>query len=385
MKPLKILNIINTVHPETGGVLEWVLQYGLAAQAAGHDIHMASMDDPAAEFVAQFPLPIHALGSQAKMFWSSGLINFLKAHAAEYDAVIAHGLWRFSSYGTRLGLKGQKTPYFLYTHGMLDPWFNKAYPLKTVFKKLYYPFTEYPALRDARGVIFTCQEEQRLAATSFAPYKVNPMVLPLGIVSPPSNVDGQRDAFFAQYPELNGKRLLLFISRIHPKKGCDLLLDAFAKVADSNPELHLVMAGPDQTGWVVKLQEQAQALGIADRVTWTGMITGDVKWGAFRAAEAFVLPSHQENFGFVVVEAMACGTPVLISDKVNIHTEVTQAGAGLVETDDADGTLRLLTRWLALNGEERQTLGQNGLEGFQHRFEISQAAQNLMHAITASL
>ena len=377
----KILNVIATVNPEAGGVIQWVVQYGTTAQAMGHDIQVLTMDSPDEPFLADFPLPVHAVGCQAKGFWSAGMLNFLKHRAGEYDAIIAHGLWRFPSFGTWLGMRGQSTPWYLYTHGMLDPWFNTAYPRKALFKRLYYPFFEYPALRGANGVIFTCEEEKRLAATSFAPYKVKPLVLSLGIAAPPDNADEQRTAFFGQYPELQGKRLLLFISRIHPKKGCDLLLDAFAHVADAHPDLHLVMAGPDQTGWVAELTSQAEALGIAGRVTWTGMISGDVKWGVMRAAEAMVLPSHQENFGFVVVEAMACATPVLISDKVNIHHEVTSCGAGLVEPDNAAGALRLLERWLSLPPKESEAMARRGLEGFEKLFEIGQATRNLLEAV----
>ena len=119
-----------------------------------------------------------------------------------------------------------------------------------------------------------------------------------------------------------------------------MLIDAFAKVAADDPELHLVMAGPDQQQWSAELQQTAAKAGIAARIHWPGMITGDAKWGAFYGAEAFILPSHQENFGIAVAEAMACGTPVLLSDKVNIAEEIANDGAGFMEPDTPDGTLQ---------------------------------------------
>lgn len=139
----------------------------------------------------------------------------------------------------------------------------------------------------------------------------------MGTATPAGDSQAQRQIFLDHFPQLDNKRLLLFLSRIHVKKGCDLLIEAFAEVA-SDDSLHLVIAGPDQIGWQADLQKQAKQLGIEQKITWTGMLSGDLKWGAFHATEAFLLPSHQENFGFVVAEALACEVPVLISNKVNI-------------------------------------------------------------------
>ena len=114
------------------------------------------------------------------------------------------------------------------------------------------------------------------------------------------------------------------------------------------------------------------------------MLTGDAKWGAFRAAEAFVLPSHQENFGIAVSEALACGTPVLISDQVNIWREVTGDGAGLAEPDTADGTLHLLTRWRALDDGARARMREAARQTFQERFEIGAVARSLVAVLQES-
>ena len=165
---------------------------------------------------------------------------------------------------------------------------------------------------------------------SFWFYQVREAVVTYGTKTPPSDAARLREVFYAAYPDLRGKRVLLFLSRIQEKKGCDLLIEAFAKVAGQDANLHLMMAGPDQTGWMAKLQAQALALGVADRITWPGMLQGDMKWGAFYASEAFVLSSHQENFGIVVAEALGCGLPVLISDKVNIWREIEADRAGTI-------------------------------------------------------
>jgi glycosyltransferase involved in cell wall biosynthesis len=144
------------------------------------------------------------------------------------------------------------------------------------------------------------------------------------------------------------------------------------------------MAGPDQVGWQAKLSSLAEELKVADRITWTGMIRGDVKWGAFRASEIFVLPSHSENFGIVVAEALACSVPVLISDKVNIWREIESDGAGLVSPDDLPGTMNLLLRWSQMPEAEKNAMRQRARECFLNRFEIRKAASGLINAISAN-
>jgi glycosyltransferase involved in cell wall biosynthesis len=184
---------------------------------------------------------------------------------------------------------------------------------------------------------------------------------------------------------VRGKRHLLFLGRIHRKKGCDMLIDSFAQVAASDPDLHLVMVGPDQQQWSVELQQTAAKAGIADRIHWPGMVTGDAKWGAFYAAEAFILPSHQENFGIAVAEAMACGTPVLLSDKVNIAEEIAGDGAGLMELDTPEGTLNLLRRWIAMSPGERGQMAEKALRSFHLRYDSQQTAKTIIHIFETAL
>jgi glycosyltransferase involved in cell wall biosynthesis len=126
-------------------------------------------------------------------------------------------------------------------------------------------------------------------------------------------------------------------------------------------------------------------MGIADRISWTGMLHGDLKWGALRAAEVFVLPSHQENFGIAVVEALALGVPVLISRRVNIWREVVDAGAGLAQDDDEAGTLALLENWLALPAVDRDHMRARAVQAYQSHFRMDATARRLVSVIRANL
>ena len=187
-----------------------------------------------------------------------------------------------------------------------------------------------------------------------------------------------KEVFFERCPEARGKRYLLFLGRIHRKKGCDLLIDAFARVAAKDPELYLVVAGPDQQQWSERLQQTAASQGIAERVYWPGMVTGDAKWGAFFASEAFILPSHQENFGIAVAEALACGKPVLLADKVNIAEDIAEDGAGLMEMDTAEGTLQLLERWIAMSPAKRIEMAERASYCYQRRYDMRENAKAII-------
>ena len=199
---------------------------------------------------------------------------------------------------------------------------------------------------------------------------------------------GQRGAFRAQFPALPPGPYWIFLGRIHLKKGVDHLLEAYAALA-AQPGVSLpalVIAGPcAEPGYLRQLQARAAACCPAGRVVWPGMLRGDAKWDALQGAEAFVLPSHQENFGIAVAEALSCGTPVLISDKVNIWREIAGDAAGLVGTDDHAGTLGLLTRWLALPAPARSLMQRAARKSFERRFAIEAAAASLAGEIGAQL
>lgn len=380
---MKILHVISSVDPKGGGPIEGVRQLHRPITELGVEVDVVCGDAPDAPWLASTGLRrVIALGpSRWNYGYAPALLPWLRANAPQYDAVIVNGLWQYHGLAVRQALDGTKTPYFVFTHGMLDPWFKHTYPLKHLKKWLYWPWGEYRVLRDARSVIFTCEDEKLLARESFWLYKVKEAVTSYGTSSPPANAAELREEFLASQPALRGRKLLLFLSRIQEKKGCDLLIEAFAKVAVQDSNLHLVMAGPDQTGWQATLQAQAARLGVADRVTWPGMLQGDLKWGAFYAADAFCLPSHQENFGIVVAEALACGKPVLISNKVNIWREIEADEAGFVDTDTVDGTVRNLARWLALSAADYETLAERAATTFKSRFHIAQAAKRLLEII----
>jgi len=162
-------------------------------------------------------------------------------------------------------------------------------------------------------------------------------------------------------------------------------IEAFALLAKDHPGIDLVMAGPDQTCWRPKLEALAKQRGVASRIHWTGPLFGDAKWGAMYGADAFALPSHQENFGIAVAEALGCGTPVLISDQVDIWREIEAAGAGLVGPDTVQGTEAVLRQWLAMVDADRARAATAARVLFNGQFNVANTGPALLKWIKGLL
>jgi len=381
MRSLRILHVIRSLRPESGGPMEGIRRLALIARQQGYELETVSLDSPGEPFLADMPFRVHPLGpAMGKYGYTANLRPWMDAHASEFDGVVINGLWQYHGLGTWRSIR-KRVPYVVFTHGMLDPYFKRRYPLKHLKKWLYWAPFEYRLLRDANAVLFTSLLEKELAEKSFWLHKWNPVVVPYGTTGPDVPIAESRAAFHAAFPHLKGKRFLLYLSRIHPKKGCELLLHSFAKFARVQSDLSLVMAGPDDTNWVPELQALAKSLGIADRVFWLGMIRDGIKWGAFYNSEVYVLPSHQENFGIAVAEALACGKPVLTTDQVNIWPDLVQIGCGLIEKDTQDGIDSLLRRWFRTPQEQREMMGQHAMVLFGERFNMQHTAASILEQL----
>ena len=381
---LKILQLVHTLDPSVGGVAAAVLALSRGLARRGHKLDIVVLDDSASPWLVDIALPIHALGAGLTSYrYSSKLLPWLKKQGRDYDRVIVNGIWQYLSFAAWRRYAGSSIPYYVFPHGMLDPWFKETFPLKHLKKWLYWPWAEYRVLRDAAAVIFTSEEERSQARKSFWLYRCREKVSPLGVEAPPISSNAKLE-FLSRYPQLQNARIFLFLGRLHPKKGCDMLLEAFAQMR-SNDSISLILAGPDQVGWESDLRRQVTRLNLTNRVVFTGMLEGSMKQGAFANAEAFVLPSHQENFGISVVEALAASVPVLISNRVNIWREIEADRAGYVESDDLAGTTRLLQRWIGTAPAEREMVRQNARRCFEQRFEVDRAVDSLLQILNEPL
>lgn len=380
---MKILQVIPTLSAAAGGPVEGLIQQGIVMTRAGHDVQTICLDSPGTRVDSRLQSSaVYLLGpSHLGYAFAWRLEPWLREHAAEYDVIVVHGIWTYHAYCVGKVARELRIPYVVFLHGMLDPWFASRYPLKHLKKWCYWPWAEYRTLRDASLVLFTTAEELRLARESFWLYKVRERLVGYGIRRREIPVGGARQAFLDRYPDLGSTRNLLYLSRLHPKKGCDLLIRAFARLAVGHPNLRLIMAGPGEDAYVQDLKTLVEVLGVAHKVIFTGMVKDKMKWGAYDCADAFVLPSHQENFGIVIAEALASGLPVLTTPQVNIWREIQDSGAGVIEPDTQDGTNRMLDQWLETPPNKAQRMRENALACFQRHFDIEIVTENLLTAL----
>lgn len=367
----------------------------------GYRNEVVCLDDPREEFVGKDPFIVHVLGP-CKRPWAYApkLLPWLKKNVQRFDAILIHGLWLYHSYAVHETIKwlreqgeGQMPVVAVVPHGMLDPYFQKApdRKLKALRNNLYWKLIEGKVVNRSTAILFTCEEELRLARATFSTYRPQKEInIGYGIAEPPLFTTAMAEQFAQVCPEVQGKPFLLFLSRIHPKKGVDLLLKAYADVRNSSaaaakefsglPEL--VIAGPGmETAYGQQLRKLVHELGLSNCVYFPGMLSGDAKWGAFYSCEAFILPSHQENFGIAVAEALACRKPVLISNQVNIWREIQNSNAGLIAEDTVSGAIKLLIQWSVLTPAEKRKIENAARTCYEAHFAVASAARRMIRVI----
>jgi glycosyltransferase involved in cell wall biosynthesis len=213
---------------------------------------------------------------------------------------------------------------------MLDPYSFSQSRLK---KCLYLESIERRTINAAARVMFTTCEERVLAESTFGAIS-NAVVVPLGADRLPHNRQLLRDRFFDQNDDLRGRPLLLFMGRLHPKKRPELLPDVISAIQSDFPEATLIVAGTGEASFVELIRRRAHGLALGDRVRFLGHLSGEAKFSALAAADLFMLPSRQENFGIAVAEALHAGVPVILTRSVNIWREIEEAEAGIAVTDN---------------------------------------------------
>lgn len=404
---MRNLHVISSMDPTLGGVCQAVrtMIQGMGETGTCHN-EVVTLDAAKASFLAADPFPVHALGP-AKTTWaySAQLLPWLIDNLPRFDSIIIHGLWQYPASAVRKALdilRDSQLPAsrlprcYVMPHGMLDPYFQQdsSRRLKSIRNTIYWKLIERKVVNQADGLLFTCEEEKLLARKPFRPYRPKrEWVVGLGVEESPDYTVEMKTDFATACPDLGAQPYLLFLSRIHPKKGVDSLIRAYAALPVSHtlpgsPIPHLVIAGPLDSSYAHEMQQLAAKLlpPLSEtedfnpntlRIHFPGMLSGAAKWGAFHGCEAFVLPSHQENFGIAVVEALACGKPVLISKQVNIWREIVAVGGGIVADDNDAGTLALLQTWIALSSEERQAGRLMATNAFRKHFSIPPAAERM--------
>ncbi len=386
---IRMLRIIASMDPASGGPCQGIRNSIPALQELGVTTEVVCLDPTDASFLGSDEFKITALGpGKTPYVYSAALKPWLEQHLEGFDIAIIHGLWLYTSYGTyrtwkQLQRAGKPVPrLYIMPHGMLDPYFQKAPErrFKAMRNRVFWQLLEKQVINGVDGVLFTCEQELLLARTTFPGYHPKAELnVGYGIQEPPQQTALQQQAFLEHCPQAATKPYWLFLSRIHPKKGVELLLNAYRKIHGEHPYLPiLVIAGPGMNSpYGAELRKLAKGLP----VYFPGMLQGDAKWGALYGADWFILPSHQENFGIAVVEALACNTPVAISKPVNIWREISDAKGGLVFDDDLEGVISGLDQLLLMEDRLKQEYAHNARELYETRYRIAEAAAYLKQVL----
>jgi glycosyltransferase involved in cell wall biosynthesis len=253
---------------------------------------------------------------------------------------------------------------------MLEPW---ALSYKANKKKLFY-ILEKPAINKAGGIqVLATPEKNSVKTLNLKP----PLFLiPNGIFAKKFESLPPASLFLEKFPETKDRKLILFLGRIDPKKGLDLLSSAFAKVNQQFPNTHLVIAGPDNVGYLPTVKNHFRDLGCLDAVTFTGMLTGEMKYSALSAASIYIAPSYSEGFSMSILEGMSSGLPCIFTTACNFPEAQEAQVAKVVEVNQEEITEALL--WCLSNEEEAKEMGQKARQFILENYTWNKIAIKLI-------
>ena len=332
-KPMKVLHVIPYMHPRAGGppaVVANLVRHMGALGCESRIVFTPLFSDGDADSLVEH---VNRM-APAEMLSQGGfgLFGDRQARATVSDMVHwsdivhVHTLWNPLNRLAADACLHHRRPYVLMPHGMLDPY---SLGVRRWRKRAYLAVVERRHLRQARRMIYTASEEQRLAMSQVSNLPAGAIV-GLGAEVPAVEPAVATAAFVDAFPVVRNRRQLLFLGRLHEKKGLDRILAVMPDIRRAHPDALLTIVGSGTPQFERALKAEIARLGLGDSVLMTGFLDGVLKWGAYTSATLFLLPSRQENFALSVAEAMHAALPVVVSDRVNTWPYVKEAGAGIV-------------------------------------------------------
>ncbi|MFB8794129.1 MAG: hormogonium polysaccharide biosynthesis glycosyltransferase HpsP [Microcoleus sp.] len=383
---MRILQIIPSISLVYGGPSQMVL--GLSAALASKNIDVTIITTNSNGDIGQLPLdvplnqPIQQNGYQIIYFrcspsrrykFSLSLLQWLNANARQFDLAHIHALFSPVTTLAATIARYHHLPYIIRPCGMLDP---ADLQKKKLLKQIYGTVLEGPNLAGAAAIHFTSKEEAKISER-FGLDCTSKMSVPQDLVIPLGVTAG----LFPQRLRKSQVPIILFMSRIEPKKGLDLLIPALESILEAGIEFQFILAGsnPQDADYETGIKLKIQNSSLAKYTTITGFVGGDLKNELLTNADLFVLPSYYENFGIAVAEAMAAGVPVAISDRIHIWEDIQQAEAGWVGPLEV-GAIANLIKSALLDPQERQRRGLNGQEYAKKYYNWEAIAQQTIDA-----
>ena len=367
LKQIKILSIIDSLELEKGGPSHSLIDIAIANQKNGiqHDILFLGkrIKNKQKDKINIISLDNRIL----KYGFSLKLIFWLLKNRKNYDLFIVHGLWQFITLASRFLLKGK---YLVFTHGMLDPYFGTE-KFKTLKKKIYWFLFEKKNLLKAKFVLSNSKKEFHQFKNTF----VNTNGIKFKIVNYglfPKSLDFKinKEKFLKKFPFVKNKETILYMNRIDPKKGCDLLIKSFAKIKNKKNYL-LLIAGDTNSDYGKEMIKLKNELKQENHIYFLNFLKDQIKWGAYEYSNFSILPSHGENFGVSIIESLYAKTPVICSNKVGISNYIKKYKAGMVIKNNEQSIISTLEKSFHLNEEKNKKLKENSFKCFNDNFNYS--------------
>lgn len=390
MTALKILHVVPALGSIYGGPSQSVLELAKSLASCGVQIDIVTtnangcnqLDVPLYEWVKEkeksYRIKYFKCWYLSDYKVSLSMTTWLLRHITDYDLVNTHAIFSYSVLPAYWACQFHQVPYVIHPHGMLESW---ALAYKAWKKRPYYSLMEKPALQRASAI-------RVLSASEIRNTKVLGLETPLAFV--PNGIHRQdfeilpdAELLYQKFPHTRNKTLILFLGRVDPKKGLDLLASAFAKVHSQFPQTHLIIAGPDNTGFLPTAQSYFAEAGCLDAVTFTGMLTGSIKYAALAAASIYIAPSYSEGFSMSVLEGMASGLPCVITTGCNFP-EAAAAEAAHVVNIDADEIATALSQCLS-NPQQAKVMGNRARQLILEKYTWDRIAVKLTEVYTAIL
>lgn len=391
---MRIAHVLPMVSWRFGGPVAGVLDSAEALVALGHDVTVFSttlgrvpwsgdrremLPEEMPEVAAGVDVELFEVKEPLRLMYSPAMKRRLGAVIDQFDVLHVHSLWLYPQFAAQRAARRSGVPYVVSPHGSLDPYLRSRGRARKALSTLLW---QRGMMKHAAVLHITTEEEGRLISDVVP--EVPHVLVPNGVwVDRFREADGNGERFRKKHLDGFEGPLVMFFSRVNYKKGVDILIRSMSSVLRRVPSAHLAIVGPDDEGLTSSLERLVASLNLESRVTFTGPLFGPERDDALAAADVWALPSHTENFGIAVVEAMAAGLATVISPDVNLAAGIERAGAGLVVRQEpgpfGDAIASVLTE-----PELRRTVETNALD-YVRKFDWNNIATDYVDMYASCL
>ncbi len=383
-EPLRVLQVIASVADVNGGASTamWATLKALESRNIHSELVTTNEDGPYRAMDVRTGEFIHHGGHRVLFFPYRGdryttswpMARWLFEHVRDYDLVHVHGLFRFAPVAASHIALARNVPYVLTLHNTLGQWGMQH--RRPLLKRLSLGLVEGRVLDGARKV-HLCSADELAQVARIRALGERSCVFPLGIDLPEQTHNRADQDAAGDFDAFDGRAVVLFMSRIHEIKGLDKLLAAFAAVRRARPDAVLAIAGTGEESLTARLKDAAEQLGIDTHTHWLGFVQGRRKQELLSRAAVFVLPSHSENFGYAVVEALLAGLPVITTVNVPSGQFVTESDAGIVYDGTIERLQESILEILDMPEDRRRSLGARASRTIRERLSLQAFGDSL--------